>query len=127
MKNKIKALSEHLEIDIDEAEELIENDSYLVLTDDEADETAKEYIEQILWAFNADFLADMTDLPSEVFEAMRGKCEDSNDTVEKLIKRSCGIDDFVETAISIDGRGHFMSSYDGEESEQNGLFIYRIN
>jgi len=41
------------------------------------------------------------------------------------------IDSFVDAAISADGRGHFMSSYDGNENEEevNGttFYIYRIN
>lgn len=29
--------------------------------------------------------------------------------------------------INADGRGHFISYYDGNENEQNGFFIYRLN
>jgi hypothetical protein len=38
-----------------------------------------------------------------------------------------GLEGFVEEAVSADGRGHFLSSYDGEENEQDGFYIYRIN
>ena len=37
------------------------------------------------------------------------------------------INDFVNDAIGCDGRGHFMSSYDGNEEELNELLIYRVN
>lgn len=37
------------------------------------------------------------------------------------------IDYMTEEAIQADGRGHFISSYDGVEIEQDGFFIYRIN
>lgn len=29
------------------------------------------------------------------------------------------------TDTHADGRGHFLSFYDGKEKEQNGFFIYR--
>ena len=125
---KIEALAKHLGEDKDEAERLIDREDYLVLTDEEADEKAKEYIKDSAWAFNASFLANFTDLPEEVFTAMQGKCESSNDAILKLIERSeGGLDRFIEEAISADGRGHFMSSYDGEEAEEGQFFIYRLN
>ena len=37
------------------------------------------------------------------------------------------MDEFIEDAISSDGRGHFLSPYDGEENEEGDYFIYRIN
>ena len=109
------------------------NNDYLVLTDEEADEKAKEYILDSLWAFNASFIAYHTDLDEEVIQAIHdnGKCESNNDTIHNLIKKLGDIDDFVSDAISADGRGHFMSSYDGNENEEtvNGttFYIYRLN
>lgn len=121
--------------------EEFDNDDYLVLTDEEADEKAKEYITESLWAFTPSFLASMTDFDEEIFQAIadNGKCESNNDTIYNTIQKTCGIDDFVEAAISADGRGHFMSSYDGCENEetvnipsgefegQNTFYIYRLN
>lgn len=110
-----------------------DNDDYLVLTDEEADEKAEEYITDSLWAFNPSFLASMTDFDEEVFQAIsdNGKCESNNDVIFNTIKKTCGIEDFVTAAIQADGRGHFMSSYDGEENEEtvNGqtFYIYRQN
>ncbi|NRA76924.1 MAG: hypothetical protein HRU18_01840 [Pseudoalteromonas sp.] len=58
---KIEALAKHLGIEKDEVEESswgfeADGGEYEVLTDDEAGEKLKEYIEQSVWAFNADFL-----------------------------------------------------------------------
>ncbi len=109
------------------------SNDYLVLTDDEADEKAKEDILESLWAFNASFIAYHTDLDEEVIQAIHdnGKCESNNDTIHNLIKKLGDIDDFVSDAISADGRGHFLSSYDGNENEEtvNGttFYIYRQN
>jgi hypothetical protein len=109
------------------------NNDYLVLTDEEADEKAKEYIKETLWAFNASFIAGEVDLDEEIIQAIHdnGKCEGNNDTIYNLIQKLGDFDSFVEEAIRADGRGHFMSSYDGNENEEevNGTtyYIYRIN
>jgi hypothetical protein len=111
------SLDEVLELDPNETEKDIQGITYYIGTDEEMDELATKYIEDSAWAFNASFLADMTDLPIEVFEALSDKFEDSNDAVVRLIEKTCGMEDFVSAAISADGRGHFLNSYDGEEDE----------
>lgn len=106
------------------------DDDYLVCTDEEADEAAKQYIEESVWAFNASFIINHSKLPYEAREMIENlqttKCEGANDTILALID---DFDEFVSAAISADGRGHFLSSYDGEENEEtvNGetYFIYR--
>ena len=106
---------------------------YYVLTDSEADDKAKQYILDSLWAFTPNFLAERTGLDNEVFEAIQvnGKCESNNDTIYNLVNKLDDIDDFVSAAIGADGRGHFLSSYDGCENEETvegeTFCIYRIN
>jgi len=108
------------------------NNDYLVLTDEEANEKCAENIKDSLWAFNASFIIDHSKLPYDAIEMVQGyqesKCEGANDTIEALID---DIDTFIEDAISADGRGHFINTYDGEENEEtvNGetFYIYRIN
>ena len=118
-----------------EVEEIVEDeerDGYIVLTDEEADEMAANYIKDSLWAFNSGFIIDHSKLPYEAKEMIetyqQDKCESANETIEALIE---DLDEFIEDAISADGRGHFMSSYDGNEHEQsiNGVYfyIYRMN
>ena len=116
------------EVEPIEADE--ERDRYIVLTDSEADEKAKEYILESVWAFNPSFLASFTGFDIEVFEAIQnnGRCESNNDEILSMIKDK---QEFVEVAISSDGRGHFMSTYDGHEHEVNVngeyFYIYRIS
>jgi hypothetical protein len=56
------------------------------------------------------------------------KCEGANDAILALIEKTDGgLDGFVEEAISADGRGHFLSSYDGNENHESGFYIYRTN
>lgn len=144
MENRIKALANFLEVETDE---ITENDwennafdcngeTYLVLTDEEADEKAREEITESLWAFNADFIISHTstyeDMDNYEFQAavnslrkaQESACESLNPLVRALIE---DMDDFVEDAIMSDGRGHFISRYDGEENEENGFYIYRVD
>jgi len=122
--------------DIDEiepcsSENLFEafGNEYLVLTDSEADNHVGDYIRNSLWAFNAEFVANECDLHDAVdmIRNNQEKCEAGNDAVRALIDGTCGIDSFVEAAVLTDGRGHFLSSYDGNEHEQGEFFIYQTN
>jgi len=52
------------------------------------------------------------------------------DSYEEEFKRANAydMDKILDEAISLDGRGHFLSGYDGKEIElPNGLFAYRRN
>ncbi len=118
-----------------------QRDGYIVLTDEEADERAKSEIEQSLWAFNADFIIGECGLDLSGAEALRimqeKACEDANDFIRSLIDKCTDIDSFVDSAISSDGRGHFITSYDGNENEEHisgtdneqesTFYIYRID
>ena len=112
--------------------QVVDGLEYLVLTDGEADQMSQDYIEDSLWAFTADFILDTCglDSSSNVSRSLRKiheeSCEGCNDFIRALVEGTCGIDEFVNQAILVDGRGHFLSSYDGEEDEQGGYFIYCI-
>jgi hypothetical protein len=106
---------------------------YAVGTDEEADAAVEQYIRDSVWAFNASFLAEQTNLPEEIFTALQDRCEGANDAFVTLIERSDGgMDDFVANAISADGRGHFLAGYDGEEHEVQladgtNIYVYRVD
>jgi hypothetical protein len=105
---------------------------YAVGTDEEADEAAAEAVKESLWAFNASFILSECDLPHELEEGIQAlqekKCEGANDAILALVEKTCGLESFVESAISADGRGHFLASYDGDEMElQDGYVAFRIN
>ena len=88
----------------------------IAFSDDIANNAAKQYIEDSLWAFNAEFLANETDMPVEVYKALQPQYEDSSDAILELIEKTCGLDSFIKSAIAADGRGHFISSYDSQET-----------
>lgn len=109
----------------------VDSAEYLVLTDDEADQAAADYIRESVWSFNADFLSGETGIDSTVFSALSDKCEGAQDAVRSIIEGSCGMDSFIESAIGCDGRGHFLGHYDNEENEHSvghdEYYLYRTN
>ena len=133
---KIEALAKFLEIGIEDITETdwdtleADGSEFLVLTDEEADAKAYEEIEESLWAFNADFIIDMCGFSGgekSLIAMQRESCEDCNEFIKAMIKGTCGLNFFMNRAIKYDGRGHFISGYDGEEVEQDEYFIYRVN
>ena len=114
-------------------QEWVDETNHIICTDEEADELAYEYIVDSLWAFQPSFLAGETGLPEEVFVALveNGKYENNNDVVTSMIKTTCGLDEFVKSAIDTDGRGHFIAHYDHNENEvsvgDTTFYIYRVN
>jgi hypothetical protein len=117
--------------DFEEAQHWVDCEDYLVATDEEAYEECVDYISETLWAFNASFLAGETGLSEEVFTRLAEGYESSNEAIEALIDGTCGMGNFIQSAISADGRGHFLAGYDHEENEvtYNGTtyYIYRRN
>lgn len=104
----------------------------IALTDEEADKAAEEYVENTAWAFTADYLQDMTGIPHEMFEAVQDKCEGAQDAILACIEATCGIESFRENAVADNGRGTFLSGYDGQEeefemSDGNISYAYRLN
>lgn len=136
---KIKALANFLEVEEDEINQSSYNENlfkcgsqeYLVCTNKEANQEAKDYILESLWAFNTDFILDHSKIKNyndeikKVFKKMQEKlCEDANGIIKAIIE---DLYEFIEDAISADGRGNFLSGYDGEENEEGQFYIYRIN
>ena len=135
--SKLSALAKFLGVDKDEITEMggvdfsIGREEYLVLTDEEADELAEAEIKNTLWAFNAEFIINECRLDNTGIPCIRAfqeeASENANDFLESLITRTIGMTSFTHSAISSDGRGHFLSRYDGEENEVDGFYIYRNN
>lgn len=109
---------------------------YKVLTDEEAEKEAADYIKESLWAFNAEFILQHSAASEnttaredeEIIKALRmvqeNICEGANALVKALISN---MDSFIDDAIEADGRGNFLSSWDGEEHESGDFYIYRTN
>jgi hypothetical protein len=110
-----------------------EGGTYAVGTDSEADEAAAEYIAESLWAFRSDFLCAYTPdgVTASVLQTLQeAQCEGCNAAILAMVGDD--FDRLAEDAIGSDGRGHFLSPYDGEENETDGpdgetVYIYRVN
>ena len=97
---------------------------WLVLTDSEADDMAKQAILSSVWAFRPSFLAVHSCLSEKSIQAIQEQLyEDAND---ELIGTISDIENFVDDAIACDGRGHFIAQYDHEEREEGGFYVYRV-
>lgn len=106
----------------------VDGSEYLVLSEEEADERVKDYIRESVWAFQPEFLAEHLVIEDReaaicVLEALREKCEDANEPILSMVR---DVDVLVEDAISADGRGHFLASWDGEEHAEGDFFIYKV-
>lgn len=139
MSDKIKALAELLDItDLEEIEEMfpqslstyysVGHSEYRVFEDAEADQACKECIEDLLWAFRPEFLAPYMPkgIEADTIRAIQGeRFEDANEPLLALVGDE--LERLVQDAIGADGRGHFLSGYDGEEREMGIFYIYRTN
>lgn len=137
--DKRQALAKYLEIELDEVEVdpwghgIFEaaGGEYRVLTDEEADEALRENIRESIWAFNPEFLrhyiADGALSAESLGLLMKDGYEDNNAPLLALV--GTDFEQLCEDAAQADGRGHFLSGYDGEENETEDLsfYIYQTN
>ncbi|HEY0088447.1 MAG TPA: hypothetical protein VGB37_06365 [Candidatus Lokiarchaeia archaeon] len=135
--DKVIALADFLGITSDEIEEsrygefVTSEGDYRVLSEEEADEAVKVEILDSLWAFRTDFIFNFMIIKTNpnvlkaIQQMQESLSEDANDIMKALVGEN--IDELVNEAVSSAGRGHFLSSYDGEENESGGFFIYRTN
>jgi len=89
------------------------NREYAVGTNDEADTAVEKYIHDSVWSFESNFIASHAIIDDiDVIKVIQSKYEDANPMLHKLIP---DFKKFVHDAVSADSRGHFLSSYNGEE------------
>lgn len=112
------------------------DEEYAFGTEEQANEAAKTYIGESLWAMNSSYLAQETGLSRDVFSALineSGGGEKYQEDYERIVANLAdgGVDGFAERAIEEDGRGHYLSTYDGEETEvevgDETFYLYRTN
>jgi len=104
--------------------------------DEQADSAALTAARESLWAFSSVYLSRFLGLSmnqQKAIEKMQSElCEDAQEIIALLLGDR--IDELLEDAVETDGRGHFLSTYDGEEAYGEDLnpalaekLIYRIN
>jgi hypothetical protein len=136
MVTKQEALAAHLSVELADIEEGYNDNTfqhgsreYLVLTAVETYDQSHEQAKDLLWAFTPSHLAQYMGLDVDdaetILKPLQEKCEGAQDAVVALLRDR--VDECVSDAIAADGRGHFLSGYDGEEHEAGGYYIYRTN
>ena len=96
----------------------------------DANITAKEYIQDYIGTFNPKFISRCTNIAEDIIKDMQRSSDFYNDcsiALSYLIEATCGWDKFVKDALIVNGRGYFLSPYDGQEIElisSNGNIIY---
>jgi hypothetical protein len=94
---------------------------YAVGTEAQSQKAAAAYIRDSLWAFKSDFLEDYVPkgVTADVLGLIQEKCESGNDALAELVGKR--LKKLTEDAIKADGRGHFLSSYNGEEMDSEDI------
>lgn len=119
-----------------------EQDDFLILDETTKEEFAKERVQETLWAFETSFVMNhlkleivqdlgggngYQELKKAIQDAQENLCESAN----TLIKTLTNWENMIEEALEIDGYGHFLNGYDGEEHELeisgNTYFVYYNN
>lgn len=110
---------------------------WLVGSEREADKAAKEYILDSLWAFKTSFIASVANLSNAEERAIEKMQRDMSEDANPIIRRIIGeskLNHFVKMAIDADGRGHFLSPWNGEEVDSDdipglpkGKLAYRLD
>lgn len=141
-----KALAAHIGCDWSELEPMrfdhygldsfqVGKEEWAIGSDDDVDDAVCSSIKDSLWAFRASFILEACGLPFELEEAFHAwqekGCEGCNNALYRLICKTGDFADFVIEAVRCDGRGHFLSSYDGEEVQLDTpvgrFYAFRIN
>lgn len=99
--------------------------NFLVLTDEEANEKAKDAILDSASYFSPDFLSEITDLDPCIFEALTALGERANLAILKLLEATCGLDKFVDAALGENHR-RFYLSVDNCEGQIGEYYIYEV-
>lgn len=117
---------------------IVNGEEYAVAEDEEqADKAAKDAAMDTLWAFNVQFLSSflpchLNDRQRQAIQNMQNTlCEDAGPIVALLLGDK--LDEMLKRAVSLDGRGHFLSPYDGQEYNGEdispalaGKLVYRL-
>ena len=108
----------------------IEGMELIILTDEEADQRTREEVENGLGFFIPEWLSYYIKLEVDEIKKIQSLYGASNPILKALID---DFDQFYNDTIAeeAEGRGHFLSYYDGIETEvstdEEDFYIYRIN
>lgn len=105
-----------------------ELDGYRFISKDVIDNIMQDELacdEYVLGCFNTSFLAEITGIDSEVFDAMQKS--GSYEAIGKLIISGDYLAELQADYAGADGYGHHFAHYDGEEHEHANFYVFRVN
>jgi len=105
-----------------------EVNDYRFIRQDKIDKIQQEELgddSYILGCFNAWFLADILDLPTQDIEDLQKK--DCFDAIGYMVLKSGKIEELQEQYVSADGYGHHFAHYDHNEHELGKYYAFRVN
>jgi len=117
----LEAIATHIQ------EQFPHNDNFIVLDDDTKEDYLVESQEDMLWAFNTSFVmqhlkedikADLNTFYAEQMENSLAKMQERMwEGANGLIKGITNWEEMIIEGASVDGYGHFLNGYDGNEYE----------
>jgi len=105
-----------------------EVNDYRFIRQDKIDKIQQEELgddSYILGCFNAWFLADILDLPTQDIEDLQEK--DCFDAIGYMVLKAGKIEELQEQYVSADGYGHHFAHYDHNEHELGKYYAFRVN
>lgn len=128
LKDNIKSVCEDInngEVDFNLE---IEGGEVRIIREDSIDAIQVEELEgdtYILGCFDADFIANVTNIPLEMITA----CQESEvfDAVGKAIVSLGFVDDLQQAYVNADGYGHHFAGYDCEQHNTGDFLIFRVS
>ena len=134
---QIEQLSEHFVVDVEDIEELdydtygllnveIGAETYLLAENyEEAEKAAadsiREFFDEIPSGFALWALCDNSEISYNAMEDLIK--HEANEAIRELVD----VDGLIDDCISSDGIGHTLSTYDSDEIEVEGMYLYRID
>lgn len=105
---------------------------YRIGTDDQTCDAALQAIDFSLWAFAPEFWSDYVEAQIDIdyWNRIQGDlCEEFGEILRAMVGER--LDEMKQDALRLDGYGHFLATYDGEEHNvqlgRTDLFIFRTN
>lgn len=119
-------LSMHLNLSVNKCKLLLENGTFMVLSEEEADSFVERYVNKNLWTFTTRFLLKHSKLPPEAYELLKmyqeTQGQNSNEVLKSIV---VDMDDLIKSLKSSIGRGLLLGSVNYEEIHVGDYLVYR--
>jgi hypothetical protein len=109
--------------EIERGESDIYTDEYRVIEKSVIDSLVADEIQDQLYAFRPEFLADITQMSETALRDIQ-TCRHAEATLNEFLNPY--LEEIAEEYVSTEGYGHIFASYDGQEIETEDHYVFRI-